>query len=86
MMLAKIELHIEELILRGFAPGDRYRIDEAVERELARLLAEEGVPPWLAQGGNVARLDSGSFQVAPGSRPEEIGAKIAQALYGGPTR
>ena len=36
-------------MLHGFAPGDRYRIGDAVERELARLFAEQGVPPSLAQ-------------------------------------
>ena len=25
-----VELHIEELVLHGFAPGDRHRIGEAV--------------------------------------------------------
>ena len=44
-----VELHIEELVLRGFAPGDRYRIGEAVERELAHLFSEQGTPPSLAQ-------------------------------------
>jgi hypothetical protein len=29
MMPRSIELHIEELVLRGFAPGDRYWIGEA---------------------------------------------------------
>ena len=45
-----IELHIEELVLHGFEPGDRHRIGEAIERELARLFAEQGTPPSLAQG------------------------------------
>jgi hypothetical protein len=33
-----INLHIEELVLHGFAPGDRHRISEAVEQELTRLI------------------------------------------------
>jgi len=78
-----IELNIEELVLHGFTPGDRHRIGEAVERELTRLLADRGVPQSLAQGGEVASVDGGAFEVAPGSRAEVVGAQVAKAVYGG---
>lgn len=81
-----VELRIEELVLRGFAPGDRYRIDEAMKRELARLFDEQGVPPSLAQGGEFAHLDGGAFKVASGSKPEAIGALVAQAVFEGLSR
>jgi len=81
-----VELHIEELVLRGFAPGERYGIGEAVERELARLFDEQGVPPSLAQDSEVARLDGGAFEVAHGAKSEAVGAQIAQAIYGGLSR
>ncbi len=81
-----IELHIEELVLDGFAFGDRYRIAEVVERELAALFAEQGVPQSLSQGGETERLDGGAFEAAQGSKPETIGAKVAQAVYGGMKR
>ena len=78
-----VELHIEELVLRGFAPGDRYRIGEVVERELARLFVEQDVPPSLIQGSEVERLDGGAFEVAHGSKSETVGVQVAQAIYGG---
>ena len=78
-----VRLRIEELVLDGFAPGDRYRIGEAVERELTRLLAERGVPGGLAAGGEAPRLDAGWFDLAPGSGPEAIGTGVAAAVYGG---
>jgi hypothetical protein len=82
-----VELHIEELVLRGFAPGDRYRIGEAVERELARLFTEEeGVPPSLARRSGIERLDGGAFEVAHGLKPEAIGVQLAQAVFGGLSR
>jgi hypothetical protein len=81
MTTSHIELHIEELVLHGFAPGDRYRIGEAVERELTRLLHERGIPPLLHRGAEVAYLDGGAFHVAPGSRAEVIGTQVAQAIY-----
>jgi hypothetical protein len=78
-----VALHIEELVLHGFAAADRYRIGMAVEQELARLFAEQGVPPTLANSGAVARLDGGAFEMAPDSQAETIGARIAQQVYGG---
>ena len=81
-----IDLHIEELVLHGFNPGDRYRIGAAVEAGLARLFAERGVSPSLARGGELATLDGGSFDVAPGASPEGVGGQVARALYGGLNR
>lgn len=78
-----VELHIEELMLHGFAPGDRYLIAEAIEREVAFLLAERGVPSSWAQGGEIARLNAGTIEIREASRAEVIGAQVARALYEG---
>jgi hypothetical protein len=78
-----VELRVEELILQGFAPASREQIAAAVERELARLLAERGVPRPLDQGGDIAQVDGGSFTMTRDGRPEAIGAELAQAIYRG---
>src|SRR5712664_1487224 len=78
-----IELHIEELVLHGLSPGDRYRIADAVEIELSRLVAEQGFLPSIIDGGEIPRLDGGTFAAARGAKPAAIGAQIAQAVYGG---
>jgi len=83
MRPATIELHIEELVLHGLALGDRYRIADAVQRELTRLFAAQGAPPSLAHNLESARLDVGSFKVAPEARGEAIGVQVAQAVHGG---
>ena len=79
-------LHIEELILEGFPPGDRYRIAAAVEAELARLFTETGIPPGMDASRSVPKLDAGSLDVAASTRPERVGGQVAQALYGGLAR
>lgn len=81
-----IELHIEELVLHGFDPADRAGLAAAVEQALGRLLAARGLPPGVAQTGALARLDGGSFTVAPGANAETMGAQVAQAIYGGLTQ
>jgi hypothetical protein len=78
-----LHLHIEELVLHGFAPGDRARIGEAVRVELGRLFRESGVPPALAEGGAADRLAAGSFHTGATVRPETTGGQIAAAVYWG---
>ena len=78
-----VELHIEELVLHGFSPNDRYAIGEAVQSELTRLFIEQGVHPSLGMGYEVAKLDGGAFHVKQGSRADAIGAQVAQSVYGG---
>jgi hypothetical protein len=81
-----IELHIEELVLHGFPPKDRHLIGEAVQRELTKLLSERGIPSSLSKGGEIARLDGGSFNVKQGSKADVVGRQVAQAVYGGMQR
>lgn len=82
MTQANIELHIEELVLHGFAPGDRLGISEAVKQELQQLFAEQSASPSWAQDGEYPLLEGGRFELAPGSKAETIGTRIAQAMYG----
>ncbi len=78
---ATLELHIEELVLRGFAPSDRFRIGDAVERELARLIAKQGLTGLDTNGLSIDRLDGGTFKVAPGAKAQTVGAQVAQTVY-----
>jgi hypothetical protein len=86
MNRANVELHIEELVLHGFAPGDRYRIGDAIQVELARLIAEQGIPPSFVNGGEIDRIDAGGFEMASGSRGETVGGQIARSVHGGLAR
>lgn len=78
-----VHVRIDELVLHGFAPGERGRIAEAVQSELTRLFAETGVPPALTGGGTAERLDAGAFATDATTRPETTGTRIASAVYGG---
>ena len=78
-----IELYIEELVLHGFEPAARYLIGAAVERELTRLCAAQGVPTALGHARELARLDAGAVEIEPGLDAELTGALLAQAIYGG---
>jgi hypothetical protein len=77
-----VHLHIDELVLHGFALGDRYRIAEAMEQALSRLIANQGVPGSLANGDYLHQVDGGSFQTKSRATPETIGHQVASAVYG----
>jgi hypothetical protein len=81
-----VEVHVDELVLHGFAPRDRHAIAGALRDELARMIGERGVPHRLAAADGAARLDGGSFRVSPGQRPADVGAAIARAVYGSARR
>ncbi len=80
-MANNIELYIDKLVLHGFSPCDRYRIAEAVELELTRLFTEQGISPSMEKGGELSRLDGGSFNVAPNSKANTIGSQVAQSVH-----
>lgn len=72
-----IELHIEELVLDGFEPHQRYEIAEALQARLGEVLADRGVPPSL---GDVGAIDAGSISFGGASR---TGTAAADAIYRG---
>ena len=76
-----IELHIEELVLHGFSPRERYAIGEAVQRELTRLFTEQGVPPSLLHPRAAARLDLEPLRGDMTAKPDVLGRAVARALY-----
>ncbi|MBX9580613.1 MAG: hypothetical protein K2X87_09925 [Gemmataceae bacterium] len=82
-MTPRVEVDIGELVLHGFDPRDRHAIGDAVQRELARLFAERGVPPGLAGGAEVDRVDAGAYPVRPPAGAAAAGAGLAETVYGG---
>lgn len=80
-MSRDVSVHIDELVLRGFPPGDRYRIGDVVREELERLIRAGGLPEGPL--GDRARIQAPEFTYTPDAGPEAIGREIARALYGG---
>ncbi|NJD75635.1 MAG: hypothetical protein FIB08_00875 [Candidatus Methanoperedens sp.] len=78
-----IELHIEELVLDGFSPGDHLAISESVERELSRMFAEQESPQLMEQSGKIESLQTGKFDIKENSKDDVIGVQLARTIYGG---
>jgi hypothetical protein len=80
----EIEVHIEELVLHGFRPANRWLIAGALEQELRGLLTAKGVPSqWLS---SPERIEGGGISSASLAKPERTGAEIAGAAYRGGMR
>lgn len=74
-----IRVHINELVLHGFDPLDRYAIGDAVRNELSETLGESG---WSdAASVSIPRLRAGTVDAKP-RRGEGIGTEVAHAVQG----
>jgi len=87
---ASVLVRIEELRLEGFQPAHRYRIGQAVERELMRLLSIRTGDETLGSRRDVTRIAGASFSFHAEDPPHRIGTAIARATFrgltGGPDR
>ncbi len=81
-MARHIRLHIDELILHGFAPGERHRIADALQSRLSELLADENGLDQRVKSTTVSRADAGAIHVR-GTAPDAVGEQLALALHGG---
>jgi hypothetical protein len=76
-----INVSIERLVLDGL-PMSRSQgvlVEGAIETELARLLAVQGLSHLSA--GAVPHVSANSIQVTRDSKPAQLGHQIAQAIY-----
>jgi hypothetical protein len=75
-----IELHIEKLVLDGFA-ADGAGVAAAVERELAQLLADR-LPAHFQSTGTHTAMQGGSFEIGGRPSANSIGSAVASAIHG----
>lgn len=75
-----LEISIERLLLHGRAPEEGPLVVAAAERALGELIARDGLPPHLQQGGAHA-VPGSTLRVSGGASVDEVGAHLARALY-----
>ncbi len=81
--MKQIEIHIEELVLHGFPPQEKYRIGEALQAALHNHFEEKGLPPVLSSGGYIPVIDSGTFDMHSTEQPRGKAENIAATVYKG---
>jgi hypothetical protein len=79
-----VNLHIERLVIDGaaLAPGGKRQLQVAVEAELTRLIARDGIAPEYRAGGATPALPAATIGV-PSKNPAQFGVQIARAVHGG---
>ena len=80
-----INLHIDRLVLDGISLDSHQRpvLQQALQRELTRLLANGNLHPDFVGGIAIRRLAVPGIQLAENIQPTQLGQQIAGALYGG---
>lgn len=76
-----VKIHIDELVLHGFAAGDRYRIAAALEHELSRLITAQGLAAAGRKSFDIERMRGGTIKVTAGAKPQVAGVEIARAVF-----
>lgn len=75
-----IEVHIEQIVLHGYAPGDTHRLGEALQAELTRLVQKHGVNSSGMGNLSLQTLD-GRLKAAERPSTEALGARLAQRIH-----
>jgi hypothetical protein len=78
---ARVDLHIEQLTLRGFNARDTDAVGAAIQLALSRMFLREGIPQTLRVAGAYDRL--ATPPVSLHSSGAGAGEPIARALYSG---
>ncbi len=78
-----VNLHIERLILDGFAleSGHASKLQASIEMELAQLLTRDPpAPNW--RGGAVPSVRADAIHLGSPSDPVQLARQIAASIYG----
>jgi hypothetical protein len=68
----RVEIHVDELVLHGIPAGQRQAVVEAVQRELARIAAQDSAAQDSAGAGGFAQGAVPSIppiSLTPGRKP-----------------
>lgn len=76
-----IEVNIDELVLHGFSPLERYQVAADLQAELSRLFTEKGLPLSFNNAVMIERLNAGSFQFNKDNKKVSAGSQIAGSVY-----
>jgi hypothetical protein len=80
-----ITVHIERVVLEGFAlgPAERRLLKAAVEAELGLLLSQGAISEALATGAALPSVGAGDVGGGDAGTQPLLGQQIAKAIYGG---
>jgi hypothetical protein len=78
---SSIELNIDQLVLEGFPSRDRYRLSNAIQQGLDRIIRERGIPDSLRENRRIGQINLDSINMQSNQRPEKLGQQVARSIY-----
>ncbi len=81
----RINVQIDRLVVDGMdlPHSQRPLMQAAFERELSRLLVEQGLSPELSSGIALRSLNAPSIRIANANKsPGAFGQQVAESVYG----
>lgn len=80
-MRPRVEIVIDELILHGFSPAERYAVGDSLSLELERLMTDQGYQP--RENVDIPVFKTAPIKLQPNAKSGDVGAKVAQAVHKG---
>lgn len=80
-----VSLHIERVTIDGarMGPGQAAQLQAALEQELARLIATNGLDRKMIADGAIPSIRTKGIELDKAVNPRRFGSQIAQAVYSG---
>ncbi len=82
MRNGNFEICIDKLVLEGFTVNDGENIKGTVERELTRLLVDEGSVGGLTESYDIDGVKGEQIMMGAGVNAASSGKQIGKAIYG----
>lgn len=81
----RITVHIDRLVLDGIPirKAQAPALQAAIEAELARLLAVQGIADEFRSGATLANIRTGTITLSGENKPDGLGRQIARAVHTG---
>ena len=81
-----INLHIDRIVLNGVRQLDRGQLRLGIQKELHRLISEQGLHSSLNQSGSIKQIIAGPIALTDSIKERSLGNKIAGSVYRGMKR
>lgn len=80
-----LSMQIDRVVLHGvsLAPPDGARVERALSQALHRLITDGNADLQQLQPQAIDRLQLPELRLEPGATPEQLGHRLAAALWGG---
>ena len=78
-----INLHIDRIVLDGFGQMDSGQLSLVIQKELHRLISDQGLHGSLNQSQSIKRVATEPISLTDSIRERSLGNKIAGSVYRG---